>query len=469
MKNMTILSLLFMATLLSTCNVFLPEQGHEGQPCTDSGVCIDGSDCIAGTCRDTFSCQGGICKDLYTFLEWQETPMKEKMDPLEANHYCKGLSLNGEGWRLPSISELRSLSRGCSYTQNGCHVEDNECLEASCADDGSCLGCSDWKGKAGSGCYWPNKMKGNCGLYFSSSSVADDWGNVWSVHFSYGGVHHDKTIAYARCVRGHQEENGDGDDDQDRDTNLCSGTCGDDYMKDFYCLDDETLCFCFGAGEKLTSMSCDDICLPSQISKGCKTITDYTPNLSYCICEDNTTDGDDSVDGDDVDVSADGDDASRIYTDPTTNLEWQKIPGKTFANWSVAKNYCNGLKLNGTGWRLPNISELRSLVRNCGPIETKGACGVKDACLSCGIGYEDECAVKSCWTKASCNPSSCVDNGGPTYCYWPMLADFSGTCTWYWSSTPCKNCTESAWAISFNYGDLEQILETNYLSVRCVR
>ncbi len=36
--------------LLSSCNLFLPAQGSEGQPCTDGGLCFDGLVCIDGFC-----------------------------------------------------------------------------------------------------------------------------------------------------------------------------------------------------------------------------------------------------------------------------------------------------------------------------------------------------------------------------------------------------------------------------------
>ncbi len=50
-----------------------------------------------------------------------------------------------------------------------------------------------------------------------------------------------------------------------------------------------------------------------------------------------------------------------------TNLEWQDNYSdnddviKT-ANWKGAIEYCNGLSLDGGGWRLPNKNELLSIV-----------------------------------------------------------------------------------------------------------
>lgn len=64
--------------------------------------------------------------------------------------------------------------------------------------------------------------------------------------------------------------------------------------------------------------------------------------------------------------------------DQTSGLVWQKCangqgtPGNFYTDcatgtavlldWPNALTYCNGLNLNGTGWRLPSVKELVSLV-----------------------------------------------------------------------------------------------------------
>ncbi|MDT8448333.1 MAG: DUF1566 domain-containing protein [bacterium] len=49
--------------------------------------------------------------------------------------------------------------------------------------------------------------------------------------------------------------------------------------------------------------------------------------------------------------------------DATTDLMWQQTASNTRYSWQEALAYCEGLELGGyTDWRLPNISELQSLV-----------------------------------------------------------------------------------------------------------
>jgi Protein of unknown function (DUF1566) len=48
--------------------------------------------------------------------------------------------------------------------------------------------------------------------------------------------------------------------------------------------------------------------------------------------------------------------------DTATKLTWQRTaPDKSFSG-ADAEAYCSGLKLDGSGWRLPTIKELHTLV-----------------------------------------------------------------------------------------------------------
>ena len=56
--------------------------------------------------------------------------------------------------------------------------------------------------------------------------------------------------------------------------------------------------------------------------------------------------------------------ANEVVTDHITGLEWQdNAEAKTITkNWADAHTYCSSLSLDGGGWRLPTIQELRDIV-----------------------------------------------------------------------------------------------------------
>ena len=62
----------------------------------------------------------GIVIDHVTNLEWQDTPIKNK-DWYGSKNYCNALSLDGGGWRLPTIRELETL---VNYTKSHNVVDD---------------------------------------------------------------------------------------------------------------------------------------------------------------------------------------------------------------------------------------------------------------------------------------------------------------------------------------------------------
>ena len=189
--------------------------------------CCSGTVCKAGTlnsecgkngasCTNCSSsgkvCQSQACvtaaptwKDLTSGLTWQVTPTGGTMNWSDAKAHCSGLSLDGGGWHLPTISELRSLIRGCpgTVTDGACEVTDSCLSYSSCWDEGACWSCSGGAGPADGGMYWPDEVEGDCCWYWSSSPVEDYDGHAWNVNFYNGDVIHNDVYndLHARCVR----------------------------------------------------------------------------------------------------------------------------------------------------------------------------------------------------------------------------------------------------------------------------
>jgi hypothetical protein len=158
---------------------------------------------------------GDVWTDTTSGLTWQVTPTSDDLTWEEAKAYCDNLSLDGhDDWRLPTISELRGLIRGCDATVTGgsCGVTDS-CLYLSCNDE-SCYSCNSGAGP-NDGCYGPPELPGECDpgeerdVYWSSSPVANGGygGDAWCVNFCFGSLGWDGPVdaGYdvnpARCVR----------------------------------------------------------------------------------------------------------------------------------------------------------------------------------------------------------------------------------------------------------------------------
>ena len=170
----------------------------DGDAGPDADAGADG-DADAGTCS-------GVWRDPTTGYLWENPPSETWRTWEDAVSYCDGLSLCGYpagSWHLPTISELRSLIRGCPGTERGgaCGLTDS-CPDYSCFT-ALCLGCSYRLGPGGEGCYWDAGLMGTCWAYWSSSLDAGGSYYAWYVGFHYGYVRdpHSLLAHYARCVR----------------------------------------------------------------------------------------------------------------------------------------------------------------------------------------------------------------------------------------------------------------------------
>lgn len=62
---------------------------------------------------------GGVIIDTSTSLEWEQNGNHGRLNWLEAGTYITGLSLDGGGWRMPTLSELHQLYNNISAA-TGC-------------------------------------------------------------------------------------------------------------------------------------------------------------------------------------------------------------------------------------------------------------------------------------------------------------------------------------------------------------
>lgn len=151
-----------------------------------------------GTLHFTYPVDGGAarldpatCPVPAGVLQWEDPPGSAPVSYADAVTYCEALvHAAAEDWRLPSMTELQQIERGCPI--NDCSAVD------------SCAGCALYSGPAESGCYWDPRLSGACTGYWTSSPFVYQAGMHWIEMFFSGGaaIGHDEQAAAVRCVRG---------------------------------------------------------------------------------------------------------------------------------------------------------------------------------------------------------------------------------------------------------------------------
>lgn len=167
---------------------------------------------------------------------------------------------------------------------------------------------------------------------------------------------------------------------------------------------------------------------------------------------DSDSDGDADSDGDsDSDADADGD--CDGWFDAEENLCWEN-PVQHNVWWSDAAVYCSNL---GSGWRLPTIDELLTIVRGC---QTVSDCGVSDSCtaVSCRNANCDGCTCQT--TEQGCYlPTAFGD--------WPVGLY---ACPTYWSSIAVPSSSpEEVWSLNTGCAAVISSIKESSNWVRCVK
>lgn len=250
-----------------------------------------------------------------------------------ASDYCEKLQENGfSDWRLPNISEWRTVVKNCSSTESGgeCPLTEhyifniNECKGCTYSVDGT----YDKFGEAGS--FWTSTLINNSGYsYFLRPTVFNlDTAGIEEIYDA------ETECAYARCVR-----NNPGDK---RENQPCRNLPGSGV---------------WNSVNKITQTWDGNEWTPSVIG-----VFNEKPSDKECRfkCKEGFVGFDNRC------------------VEPGLAKKWSKRAEQKM-NWEDAKMYCENLEENGkSDWHLPLLSELRTLIQNCPSTETGGVCETVD-------------------------------------------------------------------------------------------
>ena len=150
---------------------------------------------------------------------------------------------------------------------------------------------------------------------------------------------------------------------------------------------------------------------------------------------------------------------AETWTDEDSGLMWQVNPPEDFIVWNDAKDYCRDLSIGGFGnWRLPTISELRSLIRGCPGTQSGGSCPVTDNYTGVLEAFKEKC--KGCPSKIGSDPMGA---------YWPP--ELAGKSLFMWWSSSSVESTGLTWVLNFSTAQIFIMNPPNDFGVlvRCVR
>jgi len=151
-----------------------------------------------------------------------------------------------------------------------------------------------------------------------------------------------------------------------------------------------------------------------------------------------------------------------VWQSQSTGLMWQKTPAVGLFEWEAAREYCDKLDWAGfSDWRLPNISELRTLIEGCEFTEPDGVCGVSHFCRN------DACkGPKDYKIRCMCEEGTrCYSVPGlKEQC--PSNADQK---SWFWSTSRDADSNILIWTTNFRNGSIGRAGTEAEGKVRCVR
>ena len=395
-------------------------------------ICSNGKWQIREKCKAGCDSAADWCKpwaDHDSGLEWSVE--SNAMVWEDAVDYCDKLTEGGySDWRVPSISEARTLIKTCHGTRTGdrCGVTDS-CLSPDCRDY-NCSLCE----PQSDGYY--SKIDDehiNLNLFWSSSEVSGSAILVWGVDFYTGSVTEKVKNEYGvvRCVRGENHRQlCEGLPEHafwNSASNILSTWDGSSWQPSLTGVYNET------SSEK----ECRFKCIPGYKWDGYKCIP--SDDLPECTPESPTP-----------------------CKDYSSGLVWSASFEKT--NWRDAVDYCFRHSENsGKAWFIPTIDEVRTLVKKCPKAEYGGICRISEAKGLLSI--YDAGARESCFCYEKGSKSSEYNKFGDSGLFWSSSArsDNPGY-AWGVFSGPI-----SYGAGSYNGVEIVNVAKTyEYGYVRCV-
>ena len=150
-----------------------------------------------GQDTDLPECDTPSCTDSENSLIWSgKTTATYNWN--DSKKYCEN---QGNGWRLPTIDELRTLIQNCSETaaEGACKVKAG-CLKESCYETNFCLSKNCPTRNDGS-----YSRLGDSEYLWSSSEMEGNANRAWYINFKFAAIgSSDKSrsdLAYTRCVK----------------------------------------------------------------------------------------------------------------------------------------------------------------------------------------------------------------------------------------------------------------------------
>jgi len=444
-------------------------------------LCVSGDEIQPATSSDfIISSDGKTVTDTRTGLMWQKGYATDKSWQ-EALKYCEDLTYAGySDWRLPNINELASLlnheTPGIPYS------------------------------------YFPD-MPSTYNKGFHSSSASKLKYHRY-VHFYYGYSSETKNVQNVRCVRSDICEEGKiwngtecvvspckADSCSDVQNLACNATgeetfdCICDNSDGYFWNDSGTACVnlcdpnpcadilhsetheCIPLSPEKFTCVCDEGYFWNEYSEQCVKPCYANPcvNLQHstgaCIDTDATSLNDYKCE---CELGYHWNGSQCIF--PECNASTTLFPCKDTSNnyiwserydkmdWQSAVDYCTSLNSSNyggfsSGWHLPTISELRTLIQNCSATQTGGSCRVTDSCLN-WLGYYDGCDDEAC--------DGC--SGDSSGKYSKLGKEDSYSSRRFYSSSTVSDSADNAWGVYFYKGEVTVLTKTvNYYYFRCVK